>query len=96
MNFIAIFLIYKGSDGKYHIRYINNLEGSWGGSDTPEELTAMYAMFPIAIRAQNIGVDAERPVGKKLNLTPIPTAGTSPYYDLYNIDLKTRIVQKCA
>jgi len=46
--------LYKASDGKYHIRYINNLESKWGGSDTPEELTAMYAMLPIAIRASEI------------------------------------------
>ena len=90
---------YKGPDGKYHIRYINNLEGSWGGSDTPEELTAMHAMFPIAIRASEIlGVDAElRPVWKEIleNLTPIPTAKEPAfYYDLYNIGSENKELSK--
>jgi hypothetical protein len=90
---------YKGSDGKYHIRYINNLESSWGGSDTPEELTAIHAMFPIAIRASEIlGVDADlRPVWKEIleNLTPVPTAKEPAfYYDLYNIGSENKELSK--
>jgi hypothetical protein len=82
--------LYKSTDGKYHIRYINNLEGSWGGSDTPEELLAMHEMIPIAIRASEIlGVDAQlRPVWEEIldNLIPVP-ASTEPssYYDFCNI-----------
>jgi Domain of unknown function (DUF5703) len=82
--------LYKGTDGKYHIRYINNLEGSWGGADTPEELLAMHEMIPIAIRASEIlGVDANlRPVWKEIldNLIPVPASiEPSSYYDFCNI-----------
>lgn len=84
--------LYKGKDGKYHIKYVNNLEDhdKWGGEDTAEELSAMYALLPIAIRASEIvGVDADRrPVWKEIleNLTPIPTAQIpSEYYDLCTI-----------
>jgi hypothetical protein len=83
--------LYKAADGKYHIRYVNNLESKWGGSDAPEELSAMYAMLPIAIRASEIlGMDAElRPLWKEVleNLTPIPASALEPgeYYDLCNV-----------
>lgn len=82
--------LYKNSDGKYHLRYVNNLEGSWGGADTPEELLAMHEMIPIAIRASEIlGVDADRrPVWKEIldNLIPVPaSAEPSSYYDFCNI-----------
>jgi hypothetical protein len=84
--------LYKGKDGKYHIRYINNLEDydKWGGEDTAEELSAMYAMLPIAIRASEIlGVDADRrPVWKEIlnNLAPVPNAQIpAEYYDLCTI-----------
>jgi Glycosyl hydrolase family 95 catalytic domain/Glycoside hydrolase family 95, C-terminal domain len=83
--------LYKAADGKYHIRYVNNLESHWGGTDAPEELLAMYEMFPIAIRASEIlGVDAElRPRWKEIldNLTPIPASALEPgeYYDLCNV-----------
>jgi len=84
--------LYKGKDGKYHIKYINNLEDhdKWGGEDTAEELSAMYALLPIAIRASEIlGVDTDRrPVWKEIldNLTPIPTTQIpSEYYDLCTI-----------
>jgi hypothetical protein len=46
--------LYKAADGKYHIRCVNNLESKWGGSDAPEELSAMHEMLPIAIRASEI------------------------------------------
>jgi hypothetical protein len=84
--------LYKGKDGKYHIKYVNNLEDrdKWGGEDTAEELSAMYAMIPIAIRASEIlGTDADRrPVWKEIldNLTQLPTAQIpSEYYDLCTI-----------
>ena len=83
----------KEADGKYHLNYVNNLEGSWGGKDTPEELLAMHAMIPIGIKASEIlGVDAElRPVWKEIlnNLTPIPISTTAAeYYDYMNIGTK--------
>ncbi len=86
---------YKGEDGKYHIKYINNLESNWGGSDSPEELTAMYAMFPIAIQASEIlGVDSElRLLWKEIyeNLAPLPKGyQLASYYDLFNINSTIR------
>jgi hypothetical protein len=82
--------LYKEADGKYHLHYVNNLESNWGGKDTPEELLAMRAMIPIAIRCSEIlGVDADRrPVWKEIldNLTPIPASQISAeYYDYCNV-----------
>jgi hypothetical protein len=80
--------LYKADDGKYHIRYVNNLEERpWGSSDTPEELLAMRVMFPIAIRASEIlNVDADlRPKWKEIsdNLLPVPPAPQpGEYYDI--------------
>ena len=80
--------LYKADDGKYHIRYVNNLEEKpWGSSDTPEELLAMHVMFPIAIRASEIlNVDADlRPKWKEIsdNLLPVPPAPQpGEYYDI--------------
>jgi hypothetical protein len=83
----------KESDGKYHLHYVNNLESNWGGKDTPEELMAMNAMIPIAIRCSEIlGVDADRrPVWKEIldNLIPLPPSTiSSSYYDYTNIGHK--------
>ncbi|MDR0430826.1 MAG: hypothetical protein LBH58_10165, partial [Tannerellaceae bacterium] len=83
----------KESDGKYHLHYVNNLESNWGGKDTPEELMAMNAMIPIAIRCSEIlGVDTDRrPVWKEIlnNLTPLPPSIiSSSYYDYTNIGHK--------
>ena len=83
----------KESDGKFHLLYVNNLEGSWGGKDTPEELLAMHAMLPIAIKASEIlGVDADsRKVWKEIleNLTPMPASSISAsYYDYTNVGTK--------
>jgi len=82
--------LYRARDGKYHIRYVNNHERDLGTSDTPEELTAMHEIFPLAIRASEIlGVDANlRPLWKKVldRLAPIPTAlEPAEYYDQCNI-----------
>lgn len=80
--------LYKGDDGKYHIRHVNNLEERpWGRSDTPEELLAMRVMFPIAIRASEmLDVDADlRPKWKEVadNLVPVPPSPQpGEYYDL--------------
>jgi hypothetical protein len=81
--------LYKAADGTYHIRYVNNHESDWGSSDTPEEITAMHEIFPLAIRASEIlGVDADlRPLWKEVldHLTPIPPSlEPAQYYDLCN------------
>jgi len=83
----------KENDGKYHLHYVNNLESNWGGKDTPEELLAMKAMIPIAIKASEIlGVDFDRrPVWKEIldNLTPLPASTISAeYYNYTNIGTK--------
>jgi hypothetical protein len=89
--------LYKGKDGKYHIRYINNLEDhdKWGGEDTSEELSAMYAMIPVAIHASEIlGVDADLRLRWKEvldNLTPIPvTQIPAEFYDLCTIGTENK------
>ena len=80
--------LYKADDGKYHIRYVNNLEEKpWGRSDTPEELLAMRVMFPIAIRASEIlDVDADlRAKWREVsdNLLPVPPSPQpGEYYDI--------------
>ncbi len=80
----------KGPDGKYHINRVNNQESRWNSSDTPEEIGAMRALTPIAIKASEIlGVDAElRPVWKEFyeNMAPLPD-GPEPacYYGLITV-----------
>jgi hypothetical protein len=80
--------LYQAADGRYHIRYVNNLEERpWGSSDTPEELLAMRVMFPIAIRASEIlKVDADlRTRWKEISdhLLPVPPAPQpGEYYDI--------------
>ncbi len=67
----------KEADGKYHLHHVNNGEGSWNSSDTPNEVSAMHMIFPLAIRASEIlGVDADlRPIWAEIaaNLVPAPT-----------------------
>ena len=67
----------KGADGKYHIHNVNNHEPVWGAQDTMEELSAMYGVLPLAIRAsQLLDLDQEeRGEWRELlvNLTPLPT-----------------------
>jgi hypothetical protein len=69
----------KEADGKYHIHHLNNGEGSWNSSDTPNEVAAMHMIFPLAIRASEIlGVDQDlRPMWAemKANLVPRPEGG---------------------
>jgi hypothetical protein len=66
----------KEPDGKYHIHHLNNGEGSWNSSDTPNEVNAMHMIFPLAIRASEIlGVDADlRPIWAEIkeNLVTLP------------------------
>jgi hypothetical protein len=68
----------KGSDGKYHIYYVNRNE-SWQyyRQDTMDEVAAMHGILPVAIRASEIlGVDAGLgSAWRELldNLTPLPT-----------------------
>ncbi len=66
----------KEADGRYHIHHVNNGEGSWNSSDTPEEVSAMHLIFPLAIRASEIlGVDSDlRSLWTEINanLVPLP------------------------
>ena len=68
----------KERDGKYHIYYVNDNEPLWGGRDTSEEISAMMAILPAAIRASEIlNVDADlRAKWRELlkNLAPLPTS----------------------
>jgi hypothetical protein len=50
----------KEADGKYHIHHLNNGESSWNSSDTPNEVSAMHTIFPLAIRASETW-DGRRP-----------------------------------
>jgi hypothetical protein len=69
----------KEADGKYHIHHLNNGEGSWNSSDTPNEVHAMHMILPLAIRASEIlGVDADlRPLWVEMrdNLVAEPPGG---------------------
>jgi hypothetical protein len=69
----------KEADGKYHIHHLNNGESSWNSSDTPNEVSAMHTIFPLAIRASEIlGVDEDlRPVWREIkeNLVALPERG---------------------
>lgn len=66
----------KDADGKYHLHHVNNGESSWNSSDTPNEVSAMHLIFPLAIRASEIlGIDADlRPIWSEIaaNLVPLP------------------------
>jgi hypothetical protein len=75
----------KEADGKYHIHHVNSNEPLWGGQDTDEELSSLYAILPVVIRASEIlNIDAEiRPVWREFldNLAPLPrTQGESPVW----------------
>lgn len=68
----------KGSDGKYHIHYVNSNESVWGARDTDEDLSAMHAVFAAVLRASEI-LDADgdmRPVWREFleNLPPLPVS----------------------
>lgn len=66
----------KEADGRYHILHVNNGEGAWNGSDSPNEISTMHMIFPLAIHAAEIlGVDADlRPLWKEIkdNLVQLP------------------------
>ena len=73
----------KGPDGKYHIHHVNSNEPVWGGQDTDEELSSMYAILPVVIRASELlDVDADmRPAWREFldHLAPLPRSqGQSP------------------
>jgi hypothetical protein len=73
----------KGPDGKYHIHHVNSNEPVWGGQDTDEELSSMYGILPVVIKASEIlNVDADlRPVWREFlnHLAPLPQSrGPSP------------------
>jgi hypothetical protein len=70
--------VWKGDDGKYHIRHVNSNESVMDATDTDEDLSAMRGVFAAAIRASEIlGVD---PSSRALwrdrldNLAPLPTS----------------------
>ena len=71
-----------GSDGKYHIHYVNNHEPVWGATDTQEEISAICGILPVAVRAAEIlRVDPdlrERWTELLDNLTPLPTNRSLP------------------
>ena len=66
----------KGSDGKYHIYYVNSNESVWGARDTDEEISGMRGVLPVAIKASEIlGVDADLRARWReflANLAPLP------------------------
>ncbi|MEO5935644.1 MAG: hypothetical protein ABIP81_00365, partial [Terriglobales bacterium] len=70
----------KAEDGKYHIYHVNSHEPLWGANDTHEELSAMRAMFGLAIHCSEIlKVDDDlRPKWKEIleNLASLPTSDT--------------------
>jgi hypothetical protein len=73
----------KEADGKYHIHHVNSNEPVWGGQDTDEELSSLYAVLPVVLKASEIlNIDADlRPTWRELleNLTPLPRrSGPSP------------------
>ncbi len=50
----------KDSDGTYHIHYTNSNESVYGAQDSDEDLSAMHAIFAVAIRAsEKLGEDAQ-------------------------------------
>jgi hypothetical protein len=71
----------KEADGKYHIHHVNSNEPVWGGQDTDEELSSMYGIFPVVIKASELlNVDADlRPVWRELldHLAPLPVSRAS-------------------
>jgi hypothetical protein len=68
----------KGEDGKYHIHHVNSNESVNGARDTDEDLSAMRAIFAVAIRAsEKLGEDA--PLRAQWHdvldhLAPLPTS----------------------
>ena len=88
----------KEADGRYHIHYVNNQEGSWGSDDTPEELAAMRGVTATAARASEaLGVDADmRPLWLEFSSNVAPARDSSwtafggqipwVYYDLYTLE----------
>lgn len=75
-------LVFKGTDGRYHISNVNCNESVWGGRNTSEEISAMMGILPVAIKASEIlGADAElRPLWKDLldNLAPLSLSSDHP------------------
>lgn len=71
----------KEADGKYHIRHVNDNESIWDGHNTIEEMSSMYGILPVAIRASEIlNIDANlRESWKELlaNLSPMPVADSN-------------------
>ena len=68
----------KGEDGRYHIHHVNSNERVMGANDTDEDLSAMRAIFAVAIRAGEI-LDDDAALQARWrerleNLAPLPTS----------------------
>jgi hypothetical protein len=65
----------KEADGKYHIHHVNSNEPVWGGQDTDEELSSLYAILPVVLKASEmLNVDADvRPAWREFldHLAPL-------------------------
>jgi hypothetical protein len=76
----------KEADGRYHIHHVNSNEPVWGGQDTDEELSSMYGILPVVIKASEIlNVDTDmRPVWQEFldHLAPLPVSrAASPRFE---------------
>jgi hypothetical protein len=70
--------VWKGDDGKYHIRHVNSNESVMDATDTDEDLSAMRGVFAAAIRAGEI-LAVDPPLraqwrDRLVNLAPLPTS----------------------
>lgn len=70
--------VWKGEDGKYHIRHVNSNESVMGATDTDEDLSAMRGVFAAAIRASEV-LDVDPALRARWreqldNLAPLPTS----------------------
>ena len=68
----------KGADGRFHIHHVNSNESVMGASDTDEDVSAMRAVFAVALRAADI-LDIDGPLRARWrdvlsNLPPLPTS----------------------
>jgi hypothetical protein len=70
--------VWKGEDGRYHIRHVNSNESVMGATDTDEDLSAMRGIFAAAIRASTI-LEVDAPLRAQWRerldgLAPLPTS----------------------
>jgi hypothetical protein len=90
----------KDENGVYHMYLTNNGEGSLGCMDSMENISAMYGIVPVAIKAAEIlGVDQElRGIWQELLscLAPMPASneGEGPVFVCYSQGLRSEANQK--